>query len=364
MTMLIVLLVIVSTLIYFYLKCSLMQSLVMLFSSVLGVIVAFNYYEIMADQLISRELIMPTAQFLSFLFLYILTVAVFQAGADFLLAANMKLGDVFTYSCKVICGLITGFIFSGVLLTGLGLLPAHGKLFYSRYPAEKALSINNPNKPAINADGFVSNLFSSISAGSLRSGKSFAAIHPDYLTQIHLNKHKKKDDVLSVSSKDALKLPKGKTKKPVRIWDIPDAGPLTVVRVGISSRPVKDGGAASSPSVIRFFPGQLRLVVKDASAPAPATSGKAEAIYPTGFIRDGALVRLELGDVVAPESKEFKDRVLWLDVAFDVPTGKVPTLLQFKQNAMVDLTPYEPVKSTPDIENGLDSDERKENESA
>ena len=42
-----------------------------------------------------------------------------------------------------------------------------------------------------------------------------------------------------------------------------------------------------------------------------------------------------------------------MDVAFEVPDKQKPVVLEFKQNAAVDLAAHEAVKNTPEIERAL-----------
>ena len=63
MALVMVLLVLILTLSFFYLKCTTMQSLVMLWSSVVSTMIAFSFYEQLADMLIARGL-GPTRLFL------------------------------------------------------------------------------------------------------------------------------------------------------------------------------------------------------------------------------------------------------------------------------------------------------------
>ncbi|MHC5000432.1 MAG: hypothetical protein ACYTE1_06390, partial [Planctomycetota bacterium] len=80
----------------------------------------------------------------------------------------------------------------------------------------------------------------------------------------HLNKLKTKDGVLSVSSREALILPKGKTKKPVR-WKTVDAQEMAIVRVGVQAKKIEDGGAGDASFKLAFLPAQIRLIVKKAN---------------------------------------------------------------------------------------------------
>lgn len=359
MAIIIVILMLLGTLAFFYLKCSMMQSLTMLWSSVIAMILTFSYYEVVAELFISRGYGLQWAHVGCFLIVFIVSFTVLRSVSEFVIRAKIDLGQFVTVVMGIVCGLLTGVIFSGVLLVAFGLLPMQGALFYNRFDPDKPVVISHPSRPLLNVDGFVNGLYTWISSGSLSSSRSFGVLHADYLSQIHLNKLKTKDDVLPVSSREALVLPKGKVKKPIRVWDIPDVGQMTVVRVGIVSRKIEDGGANNPTGKLILFPAQIRLIARDeedVTENRPFT-GLAKAVYPSGFLKDGIWDKVPLDEILVPDSKEMDNRIYWVDVAFDVPTGHTPILLEFRNNAVVDLTTCKPVKTSQEIEEALNSEE-------
>jgi len=361
MALLIVILVLLLTLAFFYLKCSMMQSFMTLWSAILATIIAFSYYELVAGLFISRGYGLDWASMGCFTILFVAAFAVFRVISDFLIPDSVDLGNVVKLSVSLVCGFFTGLIISGNLLVALGLLPMHGKVFYSRFAPDAPVVVKNPRTPALSTDGFVTGLYSWISSGSMNSGKSFGVFHADYLSQIHLSKLKTKDKVLSVCSRESLVLPKGKTKKPIR-WETVDDSEIMIVRVGVQARKITDGGANNASGKVEFFPAQIRMIAKKSKATNKPLAGTAEALYPVGlWDRDNkSLAKWKLSEITSPDSKQIKNRVFWMDVAFQCPKNKKPILLEFKQNAVVDLTPYEVVKNTAEIERALDDESQKE----
>jgi len=362
MALVIVILVLLLTLAFFYLKCSMMQSIITLWSAVIATILTFSFYELIANMFISRGLGLDWASFGGFLIAFIVMFAILRSAAEFLFTSNIDLGNAVKVSTALVCGVLTGFIISGNLLVAMGYLPLHGAVFYSRYAPEASVVLNAPKKPPLSTDEFVTGLYSQISAGCMSSQKSFGVLHADYLTQIHLNKLKTKDKVLSVCSPEALILPRGNDQKPVRLQTV-DNEELMLVRVGLQAKKIEDGGANDGSGKIVFFPAQIRLIVKepDLTGQTKPMSGKATALYPVGLWKNGDLKKHDLNEVITIDKKESKDGVYWMDVAFRAPSKEKPVLLQFKQNAMVDLTPYkEPVKNSPEIERALDDDGKEE----
>lgn len=360
MVLILVILVLLGTTVAFHLKYSMIQSLTMVWAAIFSLIITFTYYEFLANLLISRAVLVPWAQCMAFMTVYIIAVAILQVASESLASSKIVLGPGISSPVRVVCGLLTGLIFSGVLLIVLSLMPMQGKFAYSRFGADGSLVIANPKKPAVNADGFVAGLYGLVSRGSLSSDKSFGVLHADYLTQTHLNKLKAKDKVLAVGSRESLVLPAGKSKKAVRLWDIPGTGPLTVVRAGIVHKTIDKGGAVGPESELTFFPAQIRLITQKAGTGNSPLSGAAEALDPTGFIQGGSLAKTDLDAVKAVKSSEVKSGVYWFDVAFEVPSGQIPVLLEFKQNAIADLTAHPAVKTSPEIENALNAEDKED----
>lgn len=357
MALVIVILVLLLTLAFFYLKCSMMQSFMTLWSALLATIVTFSYYEWVANFFISRGYGLDWASCGCFMLLFIVVFASLRSISEFLIIAPVDLGNVVKLPVALVCGLLAGIIFSGNLLVALGLLPMHGKVFYSRFAPDAPIVLSSPRTPALSTDGFVSGLYRQISSGSMRSAKSFGVLHADYLSQIHLNKLKTKDGVLSVSSREALLLPKGEIKKPVR-RTIVDNKELTIVRVGVQAKKVADGGANNASFKLEFLPAQIRLIVKEANAAGQPMAGTAEPKYPVGLWEGGKVTEWELNQIIAPDSTKINNKAYWMDVAFQCSKNEKPVLLEFKQNAVVELP--EAVNSTPEIERALDNEEEKE----
>lgn len=360
MALAIIVLIVFLTLAYFHLKCSIMSSFSTLFASILGMILAFNWYEKAADLFISRGYGVNWAQFGCFLLLFLLLFAVIRALSEFLIGANIDLGKSVKLAVALSCGFLTGLIFSGVVLVAMGMLPMQGKVFYSRFDPEKTVSLNNPKSPLLNADGFVCGLYKLISAGSMSSGKSFGVVHADFLNQIHLNRLKIKEDVLAVNAGNSLVLASG---NPVRLWNFPDGGDMTVVRMGIKVQSIANGGAGNAAGEVQFIPAQIRMVCKPESAAEgkKELSGTARAVLPAGFLEYGRLVKKNLEEIIAPDIKGLKDRILWQDVVFDIPQGQKGILLQFKQCAMVELP--RAVPTSEDVEKALNQPEGQGNSS-
>lgn len=323
-----------------------------LMASIFGSIIAFAYYEMLADLFISRGYgtWAPTS---CFILAYILGLAAVRALADLLVGANIDFGNTAKITVNLILGSITGLILAGHLLVALGMMPISGNRIYNRFPTNSPLSLNNPSSPFLNPDGMVTSLFGLFSRGSLSSSNSFGVLCADFINRNHLNRYGS-NEVATICSKKALSVPKG-AKKPVRTMDIKDTGTVTVVRAVISAKDITDGGAKSDKGVV-FTMSQVRAIAK-AQDKTDNLHGTGKAFWPIGILEQGKLVKKPLSDTITYSNQDFRKdtRTVWVDFVFEIPSGQQAVLLQFKQNAMTALPA--PVVSTPEIEAALESDE-------
>ncbi|MBL7214956.1 MAG: hypothetical protein ISS71_04685 [Phycisphaerae bacterium] len=354
----IVILVMLLTLGYFYLKCTVIGSLSTMMILIIASVLTFSYYEKLAELFISRGHGVQWAHMGCFILIFVLSFALLRSLRDLLVGGSaLDLGNPAKISVAVVCGLISGIIVCGNLLVTMGLAPVQSKFFYNRFASDNSISVEKPQKSFLNTDSFITGLYSLISRGSLSAGKSFAVLHADYLSQIHLNRIKIADDILAVTSKKSLMIPSGNTKKPVRIWDAPDKGKVTVVRMGIVAQNIQSGGAINpaTPSRIQFCPAQIRMVCKPSSETKYVLTGTGKAIWPIGFYKDGKLTQVKLNDIIPHDVKSARDRIVWLDAVFETPDGYEGVLLEFKQNALVTLPAAVPL--TEEIEKILYGEE-------
>ncbi len=363
MTIAITILVMLLILGYFYLKCSAMSSLSTLMILIIATVLTFSYYEKLAELFVSRGYGVQWAHMGCFVLIFVLSFALLRALRDLLVGgAVLDLGQPVKVGAAVVCGLLSGIIISGNLFVVMGLVPIQSKFIYNRFSPDSPIILKNPQTSFLNTDGFVTGLYGFISRGSMSTGKSFSVLHADYLAQIHLNRIKTGEDILAVTSKKSLVLPSGNAKKPVRIWDAPDKGKVTVVRMGVVAQNIQSGGAINlaTPGRIQFCPAQIRMVCKPSSEMEDPLAGEGKAVWPIGFYENGQLIQAKLDEVKSYDIKSAKDRVIWLDVIFEAPDGHEGVLLQFKQDAVVTLP--KPVPLTEENEQMLEGEETKPEE--
>ncbi len=355
MSSLLVVLIILGCTAYQYLKGTLVKSFAVIITSICASIVAFGYFELLANVFISSEILVPWAQPLSFVLLFILAFAVLQTIAAQLTRQPVDLGLLPERIGRVVCGIFLGLIISGLLLTAAAMAPIPAKYPYQRFDATRP-DAERPNKVLFNADGFATGWFSIVSSGSFSGKRSFATLHPDFLDQLFLNRHEIADGVSIITSSEAIRIPKKKAVwlAPEGLKDsngrpvLPKSGHnLTIVRVGITINAIKGDGT--------FTPSQLRLICKQESDDKDPLAGKGKNIYPLGYLKTANELQIKkLNDHIEIKRSDFKGRVREIDFAFYVPDGFVPVLVEFKQNSINQLPPpitYEqappPVSFTP-----------------
>ena len=334
-----------------------MQSICTLWFAIISTILAFAYYESAANLLVSRGYVASYAHMGCFAILFLLGFVLLKTVGGYIIGANIDLGSMAKLVSGIVCGLLCGIIFAGNLLIVIGMAPVQSSLLYSRFDPESPVSVNNPAKPVLNADGFVTGLFNMVSSGSMRSEHSFAVLHSNFISQNHLNRLKIKDEVLPVCGNESLFVPKGENLHPLRHWKTTDQD-MVLVRAEIANKKIGDGGAANASGQVTFIPAQMRLIYSEGTKSSNNPfSGKAKVAYPTGIIQDGQFEKKDLSDVLNSESGEIINRKLVLDMAFELPQGAKPLLLEFKQGGIVDLTSYQIVERTEETERLLNNED-------
>ena len=360
MANILVLLVIAGCVAYQFLKGSLVKAFATIIVTICASAVAFGYFEPLANLLVSRsrdsdyQSLILWAQPLSFVLLFILSFAILQTIASWATRQEVDLGLLPERIGRIVCGIFLGLLISGILLTALAMAPIPNKYPYQRFD-ETNPDAERPSKALLNADGFATGWFSMLSDGSfgaIRNKRSFAALHPDFLNQVFLNRHNISDTIPIMTSSQAIELPG--TKEMPCWWlaseDIKDqdgnslrkAGyDITIVRVGIKRSEVKQAGT--------FTLSQLRLICKEKDFENPVT-GKAKNIYPIGYLKaQNQLQKKKLTEKIKIPYSDFDDRVKWIDFAFYVPADFAPALVEFKLNSIAEAKASAPATQPPPV---------------
>ena len=340
MANLLVVLIILGCVAYQYLKGTLVKSFAMVITTICASVVAFGYFELLANVLIGRGSLVLWAQSLSFMLLFVLTFAVLQTIAAQLTRRPVDLGFLTERIGRIVCGIFLGLTISGLLLTALAMAPLSTNYPYQRFDADRP-NAERPKKVLFNADGFATGWFGIVSSGSFSGKRSFATLHPNFLDQVFLNRHEIADGISIITASDAIEIPKKKAAWPApeglkdsngKPVPLKSGHSLTIVRVGIKKKAVKDAG--------RFTLSQLRLVCKEKSRAKNPLAGKAKNVYPIGYLKTANQLQVkQLNDQIKLEHDDFDGTVRSIDFAFYIPNGFIPVLVEFKQNSIAEVPP-------------------------
>lgn len=336
---LLVIIIIAGFALHQYIKGGIVRGFVFLVAALVGATAAFGYYELLAGYIKDYSFIGPKAYLLTFFLLFILAFILVREVANTLLKPDISFGLMVDRAGGVVLGVLIGYLFSGVILITIGLIPYKTNWLYARFED----NINNPPQPnrmLFNPEGFLSGFFGMLSNGSLKGESSFALVHADYADQIFLNRRLVSEGVSPIAGNEAVKIAapgvrpapenltaaakqQGLASEPVT----PEAGKtIMLVRLQISAH---DLVVAESGDQAKFALAQLRLVVKDKQSAADLSSGSGEAVYPIGYLNSaGQLLPKPLNAVLSDEELKAGS----LDFAFNVPANSTPVLLEFRQN--------------------------------
>ena len=343
---------------YFY--GTFVKALAMIIIAIISSIVAFGFFEMCANLIISRGAdgsmlsLIPWAQTVCFILLFIVTFAALQAGSTFVMRHEVDFGFLPELIGRIVCGIILGYFVSGLLLTALQMGPLPLSYPYERFDTAR-LDPDEPSGALLNADGFATGLFGIISNGSLSGKNSFKTIHPNYLDQLFFNRFL--GDTSNVSSL----YPAIEVQKPC-VWPASEAvkkqvdtfiaemrtrggkvvyepqgksvalpistkesyNPM-IVRVGIKKRAIHrepniNGGT--------FTPSQLRLI-------CTRSGGQAVNAYPIGHLKSKD--EIQISPEIKLQANDIQENSRFIDFVFCVPGGFEPTLVQFKLNSIVEI---------------------------
>jgi hypothetical protein len=339
MASLLVVLVMLGCAALLYFKGTFVKACVAIIISICASIVAFGYFEVLANLLVGyASSIAPWAQLLCFVLLFVLAFAILQTVAAQLMRQPVDFGFLPERIGRLVCGIFLGLILSGLLLTALAMAPLPNKYPYQRFD-QRNPDAGDPSKTLFNADGFTTGWFSVVSKGSLSGKKSFAALHPAFVDQLFLNRHNISENIPLMTGSEAIQVQKknGAWYAPDSITDsdgkplAPKSGHnLMIVRLGFNRSALKDAST--------FTPSQLRLICKSKTDADNPVAGTGENVYPIGYLKSANQLQTKrLNERITIGQLERDARVKWIDFAFYVPTDSVPVLAEFKLNNVADV---------------------------
>ena len=354
---------------YQYLKGTVVKAFATIIITICASVAAFGYFELLARLLAGyAPSVAPWAQLLSFVLLLVVVFAILQTALSQLIRQPIDLGTWPERVGRIGCGIVLGVLVSGLALTALQMAPLPIKYPYERFgPARQ--------KALLNADGLATGLFSLLSKGSFGGKVSFAALHPDYLDQLFLNRLFIGENIPIVTDSDAIEVP-----AKAAVWPAPDAirnqvedqlsrldslqmpghgtkpvllpgwqkgnYDLTVVRIGINRKALKPNTPADAGL---FALPQLRLICKEKGSPQIPLAGEGVNVYPIGHLKSANELQTSLLIQLTHTDFGEQARARYIDFVFCVPRGFVPVLVEFKLNSVADVPPPVPADQAPQV---------------
>jgi uncharacterized membrane protein required for colicin V production len=325
---------------YQYLKGTFLKSFATFMAGLCASIVAFAWYEPLADLLRDNEILPGWAQPLCLLVLFIVTFAVLQTIAITFTRQPIDLGLMAERAGRIVLGLLLGLVLSGLLLIAAEMAPLSSRYPYQRFNSAKPnlQDLQKPSGVIPSSDGFLTRFFALLSRGSLSGSQSFAVLHADFLNQLFLNRSLSDKQMSAFAEPGSITLPAKAAAWPVAEGLKDSSGnplssksgyDLVMVRIGLTAVAIKSGGT--------FTPGQLRLICKEKSDKL-RLQGSAIDVYPVGYIGSGGRLQPKgLTDQIKLLPQDIKDKAAWIDFAFYVPAGFEPVVVGFKANIITEL---------------------------
>lgn len=346
LTELIIIVVILATVGFVYLKGSVVKAFLLLINGLISSTAAFAFFETAGRTILGYGYGGQWAFGGSFILIFVLVFALLNVLTNKLAPTELYFGDFPDRAIRSFIAIFAGLVIAGVILIAAALMPIGTKWPYERFdPQNKNLRPDDPSKTLIlNADGFTAGLASWFSRGSMSGKNSFAVFHPDFLNEIHLNRIGQDKNNLSIAGSQAIQV-KAAWDANSEILSASDNKPLSpgsgkkivIVRVGLSSRKIKDGGVMTDDFAIAFTMGQVRLSCKTRDS-ADNFTGNGVIVYPAGFIKSGNIAEIKnIADEIKVPMAEFSGSTKWYDFIFYMPVDTIPVLLEFKMNTVAEV---------------------------
>lgn len=355
MAVIVVLLLMIGSALFQYLKGSIAKATVMLVAVTSCGFAALGFYEPLAG-LVGRYTgaLADWADLLCFVVIFVMVLAILQTAITQFLKDPIDLGKPYEQFARPIIGALIGYILSGILLIAAELSPLPVGLPYPRFEALNP-DPTRPRSVLLGPDSLVSGWFGLLSRGSMKAmsnPRSFAVIRAGFLDQLYLNRIGIKDKVTRRTDGSVMEV-----ARPC-VWKAPlDVSDLQQNRI-----PLRPGHAlmlarigfkrTALSQISPFTLSQLRVVCKPAGQTSDPLSGRGLAVYPIGYMAGQKQMALKrLSELIKLEDRDFdRDQtVRWIDFGFYIPEGWVPVLAQFKLNntAKVSLAKEEGLQVVP-----------------
>ncbi len=143
-----VLIIIIGVAAYQFFKGCIVRGTATILVTLVASIVAFGYFEYLGTLLSGyMASIAPWSQLICFSLLFLICFALFQTAIITLLKDPISLGELTEKIGRPICGVILGWILSGVVLCAAAMAPIPNAYPYARFDSTPKPNTPNPYKP-------------------------------------------------------------------------------------------------------------------------------------------------------------------------------------------------------------------------
>ena len=333
------------------------SSLIMALLTVLCAVVAFNYYEPLAELLVPR--LGAVAYGVSLLALFVAPLLLLREALDRLLPANMLLDAWPDRAGAGVFGLLTAMVLVGMLMIIVWMLPLPGAVLWHQ-PYDDALQVKDAGPPQWAAD-FTVGVAGRLSAGPLApfsQGRRFDRSHANLLLDLYALRNR--PDGISV---DALPDAMDVTEAYV-VGDPNQKAPSLPAPLDRAPRryPLIEPGVPTKILVVRVRVDQSARDEKTATFVLPAThfrlvatqaDGSVEGYYPVGYLTyaggwrfntapdklDPTKGTVEIGKIIVtrPWQDPGGPAKLYVDWVYRIPAGDTPDKVVFRRAAAAEL---------------------------
>ncbi|MCP4707241.1 MAG: CvpA family protein [Planctomycetes bacterium] len=335
-------------------KQGLFSTTIMAIWTLVAAMLAFNYYEILHEQLMKLGLVGYPSESAALLGVFIISLLLLRLASDQLIKGNMKFTMLIDRIGSAGMSLIASLIMTGMIAIGFQMLPLPAKILgYDKYPDISSTNVDQ-NLSDINnklgaekslfpyCDSLVYSVVKLASANSFAGSEPYSRFHPDLFQELYMNRlllNKESGSRIEAAS-NALKFQSARLvegtvvdAQQTRNININSGDVLIEVVVQIlPGSTKKDSGANDMDSKIRFVMSNFRLIGYD------LTEGQTGFVrYPLGIFNSAQnIVDLTSFDQIQIPARMLDDITLLFAWPGDLKANP-PKFIEFKRWARAPL---------------------------
>ncbi len=311
---------------------SVIRSFAIFISAVLGMLIALNFSDSLAQKLISSDMMAWKAHGVVIGLVFVLSFGILVALSAKLLGGDIAFSPMVDKIGGAVIGIPTGLVIAGTIVIAMALASGSGGFPYERFNADRP-DIESPRKPLLSADGFATEFFGLLSSGSLAGNNSFALVRAGFNDSAAIDRMGVDKTLSPLAHSNVIQLPVVIRRAPAGLTDADGkklqevaGSDLFLARVNMTKNVV----GKDSPN---FLLGQLRMVCKRKDDKVMPGTGSGTSIYPVGYLKTATRLQVEpVSAVVSLAEAEMDNGVKAVDFAFYIPSSLRPELMAFKRN--------------------------------